>query len=275
MSNWRRSRLQRSDRESILASGYIFEIQSSKGTRRLPKSCLAKIFKKKTSLKSAQDELTLRVSWARGDLPGVKASGPAVLITETNHLEIVSREAAENGSREIRKSWSDLRKDVVLRRYQMRARTGHHSLSPTTDEKSDRRRRRRRRRSTTSIEPDVSDWFLVKRRPKESNEHPDLPNEYAPERLKEHEESSYVDQKQKPWERPSRSKYAEASQSITAQREDEPEHPTPWEDSKLVSEVWRRVSWEKKNFKRTAIWGAEEIKEPSAKPERTATIAER
>ena len=51
-----------------------------------------------TPLKSAHDVLTLLVSWARGETPGVRAVGPAARIAATIHLEMVSRKAGEKGS---------------------------------------------------------------------------------------------------------------------------------------------------------------------------------
>jgi len=59
-----------------------------------------------TPLKRAHEVLTLRVSCACGTFPGARASGPAAWIAATTHLEIVSRDAGENGSLVIIKSWS-------------------------------------------------------------------------------------------------------------------------------------------------------------------------
>ena len=85
-------------------------------------------------LKSAHEAATPRVSWARMG-PCNRTSSPADLMAETNQREIVSRDTVLWGGRVEMKRLGPQRMSLVLSRYHLSARTGHHNLSSSSEEK--------------------------------------------------------------------------------------------------------------------------------------------
>lgn len=108
-------------------------------------------------LKRAHEAARPLVSCAR-ILSEKRATWPADLIADTIQREMVSRETALCGGRQLTKSCSDDRKFCVLFMYHFRALTGHHSLSSAMEERDCMEGR------TISRGWDDSRWFLAKKR---------------------------------------------------------------------------------------------------------------
>ena len=106
-------------------------------------------------LKRAQEELTDLVSWAL-NLPVTRASGLAIEIHSTSHLEIEALEIALKGSMdETNKEGRRPVLSLVRSRYHFKALTGHQTLSASTEENDDMEGKK------ISTDWEDRDWFFA------------------------------------------------------------------------------------------------------------------
>ena len=67
----------------------------------------------------------------------MRASGPAILMHSTSHLEIEALDTALKGSMDETNKEEDELLDLVRSTYHFKALTGHHTLSSSTEEKDE------------------------------------------------------------------------------------------------------------------------------------------
>ena len=94
------------------------------------------------------------MSWAR-TLPEMRASGPAIEMHSTSHLEIEALDTALKGSMDVTNKEVEDLLDLVRSKYHFKAMTGHHTLSSSTEEKDEIEGKK------ISTDWEVGDWFLA------------------------------------------------------------------------------------------------------------------